>query len=359
MRCCGRFGKRFLRGGLGRRHLTEGTWRGQGRDSAPFATSAEDSERQERKTDQAEWEQQKHLRTAPAHRTCFGFGRGQGHTRTRHSNRAPHSRRVRSLSVNARPGRQGMRTGMNDAGSQPRSTSGRQAGHAQGRFHRCPRRPARAPPHRNVTRRSGGTMGTGPCSRSRVRTRGHGGGSRRATRGCGRGGSLHRRRLLNRWLNRRRLLRRTGCRQERQRVDVAVRISCEPDPQVHVRLRALGLAARADRADDISFVDLCPDGHADGPQVDERDRPALGGANGQAEALLRQPARERDDPARRRPDVRARRRADVHPTMLAARVRIAVEDERPQDGPVDGPAPGEGARSEHESRDQREKHRVA
>ena len=147
--------------------------------------------------------------------------------------------------------------------------------------------------------------------------------------------SLHRRRLLDRW----HLLRRLPGRQKRQGVDVAVRVRREADAQIDVRLRPLGLAARADRADDVALADLSPDGHPDRAQVDERDRPAVLGSDRQAEALSRQSSGERDHSARGGTDVGARGSSDVDPSMLATRIRIALGDERPQHRPVDRPGP--------------------
>ena len=105
------------------------------------------------------------------------------------------------------------------------------------------------------------------------------------------------------------------------------------------RLRPLGLAARADRADDVALADLSPDGQGDRAQVDERDRPAVLGSDGQAEALSRQSSGECDHPTRGGTDVGARGSSDVDPPVLAARIRIAVGNERPQNRPIDRPGP--------------------
>jgi hypothetical protein len=90
------------------------------------------------------------------------------------------------------------------------------------------------------------------------------------------------RRRLSRRLGRRRRLRRRPRRQERQRIDVPVRVGRPADAQVHVGLRSFGLTARADRPDDIALAHCCPDRHADRAEVDERDRPAVLGADRQA-----------------------------------------------------------------------------
>jgi hypothetical protein len=132
-----------------------------------------------------------------------------------------------------------------------------------------------------------------------------------------------------------------------------------PYAEVHGRLAALGITARPDRADDIALADLASLGDADRAEMDERDRPAVLGADGQAQALSRQAPRERDDAGCRRADVGARRSSDVDPAVLPARVRIAVQDERIHHRPIDRPRPGGSARCQHERREQRDEERVA
>ena len=68
---------------------------------------------------------------------------------------------------------------------------------------------------------------------------------------------------------------------ERQRIDVAVRIRGEADAEMDIRLRPLGLAARADSANDVALADLSSDGSPNRSQVDERDRPAVLGSDRQ------------------------------------------------------------------------------
>jgi len=178
-------------------------------------------------------------------------------------------------------------------------------------------------------------------------------------RGCLRGCRLLCRRLDRRRRRRRRRLRRALRRQQRHGVDVAVRIRGASKAQVDVRLRPLGIAARADRADDFTLRDLSPDRHAGRAEVHERDRPAVRSSNRQAQTLVRRSPGERDDPARGRTDVRACRGADVDAAMLAARVRVVSRDERPQHGTVDGPCPRRRPRRQHERGEQRDEKRVA
>ena len=126
-----------------------------------------------------------------------------------------------------------------------------------------------------------------------------------------------------------------------------------------IRLRPLGLAARADRADDVALADLSADGQPDRAQVDERDRPAVLGSDRQAETLSRQSSGERDHPTRGGTDVRARGSCDVDPSVLAARVRIAVGHERPQHRPVDRPGPRRRSRRKHECGEEHDEELVA
>jgi hypothetical protein len=148
-------------------------------------------------------------------------------------------------------------------------------------------------------------------------------------------------------------------RQQRQRIDVPVRVGRVPNAEVHVRLAALDISARADRADDLALVDLGAFGDADRAEMDERHRPAVLGAYGQAQALPRQATGERDDAGGGRADVGARRSSDVDPAVLPAGVRVAVEDEGAQHRPVDRPRPGRSARGQHQRGEQRDQERVA
>jgi hypothetical protein len=179
----------------------------------------------------------------------------------------------------------------------------------------------------------------------------------RPTRGHARSGSLHL--LLLRLLGRRGLLGCVPGRQERQGIDVPVRVGCSTDAEIHVWLGPLGLTARTDRADDVALAHGRPDRDPDGAEVDERDRPAVLGADRQAQPLMGQLPRVGDDAGRSRANARARRGADVDPAVLAAGVGIALGDERPQHRPVGGPRPSRRARSKHERGEHDEEDRVA
>ncbi|MEK6274890.1 MAG: hypothetical protein AABM30_06065 [Actinomycetota bacterium] len=131
---------------------------------------------------------------------------------------------------------------------------------------------------------------------------------------------------------------------QRERVEVPVRVGGQPDAEVDVRLRPFRVATWPDRAHDLPFADRRPDGQGDRPEVDEGDRIPVRCANRQTEPFPRQPAGEGDNPRRRSPHVGPRRRADVDPTVLAARVRVFLGDERTEHRPLDGPGPGRRTR---------------
>lgn len=160
-------------------------------------------------------------------------------------------------------------------------------------------------------------------------------------------------------LGRRGLLGSQAGRQKCQRIDVPVRFRGVTNAEVHIRLRPLGLAARPDRADHVALAHLGPDRDPDRPEVDERDRPAVLGADRQAQTLMRHLTGICDDAARRGANVRARRSADVDPAVLSACVGIALGDERSEHGPVDGPRPGRCSWSKHDGGECYEENRVA
>jgi hypothetical protein len=179
--------------------------------------------------------------------------------------------------------------------------------------------------------------------------------------GCGRRGLLSGwGRSLRRRLARRR--RRQGRRrQEPQRVEVALRLGGNPDPEVHVRLRQLDLAGRADRPHAVTLGYRRALGDRDRAEVGQRDGVPVGRRDREALARSRDDAREGHRPGRGRDDARARGRADVDAAMLARRVRMCrIERERLQDRPVGRPGPGTCRRCQKErggnSREQNSAH---
>ena len=78
-----------------------------------------------------------------------------------------------------------------------------------------------------------------------------------------------------------------------------MRLGRDPDSKVHVRLGMLDLSARAYGADDLALLERGADPNADGPEMDERDRVAVLGADRHAEPRTRQQTGERDHAVRR------------------------------------------------------------
>jgi hypothetical protein len=128
-------------------------------------------------------------------------------------------------------------------------------------------------------------------------------------------------------------------RQQRERVEIAVRVRRQTDAQMDIRLGAFGLSARPDGPHDLAFADGRPHPDRDRAQVDERGRVPVLGPDRQAPTFVWQLPGESDDSGRRRHHIRARRRADVDSTVLAAGVGVVPSDERPKHRAVDRPAP--------------------
>lgn len=133
-----------------------------------------------------------------------------------------------------------------------------------------------------------------------------------------------------------------------------MRLGRHADSEVDVRLGMLDLSARADGADALALLDRSADPDAHGPEMDERDRVAVLGADRHAEPRTRQRAGERDHAARGCAHVGARERPDVHTAVLPAQVRIVLGEKAPEHRAVDGPAPGTGRRCDGEGRHDRE-----
>jgi hypothetical protein len=284
MRCWRRFGKAFLRGELGGRHLTEGRCRKRARDGRPSTPLSGGPERDECEADQAEWNQEETTRTP---RSCpcgrhDGGRRDVSRTLDRHATGL--SRFPCSRSIGARSRVQGMNVCDARGGSRSPDVSRRRARSTHRRRRRGRSRGRRTHSHsrRSVARRGRDSM------RPATRPRRHVNAPHRRFRwnrsNCGdwRRGSLRRHRLLSGWLRGRGRLRRTRRWEERQGIDVSVRINRQANAQVDVRFRPLGLAARTDRADDVALGHLRADPNADRAEVDERDRPAVRSANRQA-----------------------------------------------------------------------------
>ena len=196
--------------------------------------------------------------------------------------------------------------------------------------------------------------------RRRRRRRRSGRCGRRVSRGL-RGGALLRRTCRGRrWrgecLGHRRGIRRVGSaarREERERVEIAVRIRRQADAEVEVRHRLLGLAGGADRADRLPLGHRSVLGHTDRAQVNERDGVPVVGLDRDAEPVRRHRARERDPAGPWSERRLAGAAADVDPAMLPAGVRVIAEPEGLEHRSGYRPRPRgrrgrDGERAEHE-----------
>jgi hypothetical protein len=137
-----------------------------------------------------------------------------------------------------------------------------------------------------------------------------------------------------------------------------VRLGRHANAEVHVRLGVLDLSTRTDDAYALALGNLGADADADGSEMEERDRVPVFGANRHAEPRVRQRPGERNHTTRGCAHVGTRGRPDIHATVLAAKVRIVISQETPEDWAVDRPAPGpgpggEGERSRHCDHDRR------
>jgi hypothetical protein len=169
---------------------------------------------------------------------------------------------------------------------------------------------------------------------------------------------LHSRRCRRRRRFRRLLrpgARRFPRRQEPERVDVALWIVDCTDPEVDIRDVELGFPARPDTADRISLGHRGAAPHRDRAEMDERDRPPVGGADRERQAARRHGAREAHDAGRGRENRRAARAPDVDAPMLSCRVWMPpVEREAAQHRPVGWPGPRPRTRDEHENESERD-----
>jgi hypothetical protein len=179
-------------------------------------------------------------------------------------------------------------------------------------------------------RRRGGLL-----ARSRL------GGSRRGDRGRLRG-RLRRRRL-------------SPHRQERRGVDVALGVVGHPHAEVDVGVGRDCVLARADRSHDVALGDGRPARDVDAPELKQRHRIAVRGADRDRAAAVWNGAGEADRARRRSPHRRPHGAADVDSPVLAAGVRVVAESESAEHGSVDWPRPRSSSRRCDE-RDNRREH---
>ena len=119
-------------------------------------------------------------------------------------------------------------------------------------------------------------------------------------------------------------------RQQRQGIDIALRITRHPNTEVDERFRPLDHTARADGSNDRSFGDERTARHGDRTEMNERHGVAERNLDRHGPAPGRDRPGKRHDTRRRREDRRAARRREIDAAVLAAGVRMgAIERERP------------------------------
>ena len=140
---------------------------------------------------------------------------------------------------------------------------------------------------------------------------------------------------------RRRARRSLWPRQEKERIQVPVRLAASPHAQIDVGHRQLGLAAWADRADRRALRDRGAAPNRHGAEMQDGDRVAVLGLDRDGPAADGDGPCEGDDSGCRREHRCPRGRSDVDSAMLAGRVRIVAEQEGPQYRALHRPRPAE------------------
>jgi hypothetical protein len=133
-------------------------------------------------------------------------------------------------------------------------------------------------------------------------------------------------------------------REEAQRIEVALGLGRHAHAEVDVRAGPLGVARRPDGADRGALVDPGTPLDRDRAEVDERDRVAVGGRDRHGEAVAGQRPGEGDRALPRSAYGLARHARKVDAPMLAARVRVGPEAERPEHLARRRPGPRAGRR---------------
>jgi hypothetical protein len=148
---------------------------------------------------------------------------------------------------------------------------------------------------------------------------------------------------------RRRLLRTR--RQQRQRIDVPLRLGGDADTEMNALDK---VAARfRDRSHGLAFADARALGDRERGETDQRYGIAVAGANSHRAPASRDGARERHRAGRRRQHVRADLSRDIDAAVLPAQIGIVSEREAPHDRAAGGPGPASG-RNRCDQRDQDE-----
>jgi hypothetical protein len=116
-------------------------------------------------------------------------------------------------------------------------------------------------------------------------------------------------------------------REEAERIDVTIRVGVDPDPEVDERLRLGDLAARADRADDVTLADHGAPRDGVRPQVKKRHCIAVARVNRHRLSTGWNGACEADRPCSGRTHGGTGRPADVDSSVLTSCVGVATENE--------------------------------
>ena len=131
----------------------------------------------------------------------------------------------------------------------------------------------------------------------------------------------------------------TTRRQQRERVDVALRLRGHAHTEMDVGTIPFRHAAGSSPCHGQALTDSVALPHPQLTQVRERDGVPGGRENGNRLALRGDGAGEAHRPGRRREDLLSRVGADVDAAMLAGRVRIGAEREGPEHLPACRPGP--------------------
>jgi hypothetical protein len=143
-------------------------------------------------------------------------------------------------------------------------------------------------------------------------------------------------------------------REQGQRIDISVRLGGESNSEVdggHARFPTGELGC----SDHVPLLQRRACADAEGAQVQERDRIAVLGPQGDRPSAAGNRSCERDHTRDGCEHVLSRSRGDFDATMLPGPVRVAVDVEGPEDRAGDGPAPGPrrgGCRERPYGRDQ-------
>ena len=139
--------------------------------------------------------------------------------------------------------------------------------------------------------------------------------------------------------------------QEPSRVEIALLVARDPDTQVDVRRRHLGVAAGADRPDRVALGNRCTLRDEDRAEMGERDCVPVPGEDRDTLAGGGDGPGERDRTALRRDNCCARVAGDVDPAVLPGRIRMSrIEGKRLDDVARSRPGPRACAWDEEQRR---------